>query len=748
MEEIAKGSEKNSAVKLILIGNGDVGKTQIAKRLEQQEQFVFNTQHDSTQAIVLLQKKIGDFEVQIWDFAGQDIYHATHRLFMQTRALIVLVWDYENENKPYHEWKGKLYDNETIEYWLEYARCFAPQNPILVVQNKIDYDSTSLYQERKVELKKEYNIQDFIELSAKSGIGFQLLDDCLEDILNEHQAFKTPDLPTAWVAVRQEIRTMQLSTQKLLSLDEFITICQNKQCATTDTLLAYLHDTGVFYYRSGYFQNQIILDQEWAIKAVYKILDRQSDYFEILQYEKGKLSYDIICSIWAKNTDQERALFIDFMLSADLAFEATENKKHERLQDRSFVLPQLLPSEKDSDIITWGYLHKNDLNIEHEISYDFLPKVFVQRFIVKAQRLSSLPLMWQNGIIIESDAGKAIVEAIYGKDKSRIIIRASQQFLVDKIVEELNDISQESRTKPQNYPEKSRKFGLEAVNPEKSMKDDLIPIQPTYEGIDSTKEDKQNIANVNIYNAPVTIYSQQNITFNLLHQTYKTFNEIRNSSIIDEKDNAALEKRIDELLAALDKAVQSQDYQQYIDQVENWFEPNRHVDEQTVGYLAKALFYYENQKKTDLKDYGAIVLCLGKAVELEVKMRIGDLLTKNNLESYNFDEEKFTKITKLIEGKTPFNFGFAHNYFRELKEAAREAWVNDLFGNIFEDPKAFFEDKDEKILKLLEKLPKTRNFAAHPQKDSRSDIDKGKAEEYRDKVKAFITHWNGCLKQA
>ncbi len=138
LQDLAHGASANNDIKLLLLGNGDVGKPQIAKRLAEQEKFVFNTQHDSTHGIVLLQRTLENLNLNIWDFAGQDIYHATHRLFMQTRALFVLVWDVVSETSSYHEYEGKRYKNEKLQYWLEYARCFAPGSPILVVQNKVD----------------------------------------------------------------------------------------------------------------------------------------------------------------------------------------------------------------------------------------------------------------------------------------------------------------------------------------------------------------------------------------------------------------------------------------------------------------------------------------------------------------------------------------------------------------------------------------------------------------------------------
>lgn len=103
LEDLIKGATQNNEVKVILIGNGSVDKTQIARRLAGKDEFIFNAEYHSTHAISLLQCSIDcafmpeGLQLNLWDFGGQDLYHATHRLFMQTRALFLLVWDIENE---------------------------------------------------------------------------------------------------------------------------------------------------------------------------------------------------------------------------------------------------------------------------------------------------------------------------------------------------------------------------------------------------------------------------------------------------------------------------------------------------------------------------------------------------------------------------------------------------------------------------------------------------------------------------
>ncbi|MFK7905225.1 MAG: COR domain-containing protein [Chitinophagales bacterium] len=385
LEDLEKGKAQNRVLKVIFIGNGSVGKTQIAKRLFEQKNYTFNSQHDSTHAIALLQRALGEVQLQLWDFAGQDIYHATHRLFMQTRALFVLVWDVVNERADFHEWKNKEYKNEKLLYWLEYAACFGQGSPILVLQNKVD----SLAERRKGMLKKaqeyykkHYPILDFLQVSAKTGWGFQFLEKTLQKHFRENEELRVhlqQELPTSWLNVREQVLSLQEEENKTLLVVDFEVLCgQEDVLKSANTILDYLHDTGVLYYRSGYFDNHIILNQGWAIEAIYKILDRESDYAEMLLQQKGQLDYEDLCSIWEKNGDGERKLFMDFMLSTELCFEVTENKRYKiPLKERSFVVPAFLPPQKPEEVLYWEEV-RNIGVFEEKIDYRFFPFVFVQ----------------------------------------------------------------------------------------------------------------------------------------------------------------------------------------------------------------------------------------------------------------------------------------------------------------------------------------------------------------------------------
>jgi internalin A len=80
-------------VKLMILGNGRVGKTQICRRLrgESFDEAVPST-HGIQVSSVPVAPPVFDLPVtlKIWDFGGQDIYHGTHALFLKSRAVFSL----------------------------------------------------------------------------------------------------------------------------------------------------------------------------------------------------------------------------------------------------------------------------------------------------------------------------------------------------------------------------------------------------------------------------------------------------------------------------------------------------------------------------------------------------------------------------------------------------------------------------------------------------------------------------------
>ncbi|MEN9609791.1 MAG: hypothetical protein RLZZ628_605 [Bacteroidota bacterium] len=423
---------KNNEVKIIFIGNGSVGKTQIVKRLAEKKKFVFDENHKSTFAIQLLQTHI-DSEIleeglilNCWDFAGQDLYHATHRVFMETRAVFVIVWDWENENNDFHEWNGQKYENQNLRYWLEYATHFGKKSPIIIVQNKVDLEgSRRLPEPEKKKLKAEFlNIVDFLEVSAKANIGFSIFENIISKAFSSNEIIKREillELPNDWVRLRERIRAGQRNTstkKQHLTKQQFTKWCEKETIREkdVDVVLTFLHDTGVLFHNTHSLEYEIILDQAWAIKAIFQIVNQETAHYEVLKHNRGELKYSDLCKVWKNYSDTEKTIFISMMKKAELCFEKTDEEQD--LKNSVFIVPHFFQDKKPWYID--NYIDDYKMVNKEEIIFSFLPQSLIHRFIVRYNQQAELEDMWQSGIYLKNDDNHIIVEAII-KEKTIII---------------------------------------------------------------------------------------------------------------------------------------------------------------------------------------------------------------------------------------------------------------------------------------------------------------------------------------
>ena len=94
----------------------------------------------------------------------------------------------------------------------------------------------------------------------------------------------------------------------------------NGDVSSPEYLLEYLHNTGVIFYRKGLFNDNIILDQGWALEAVYAVFHREKCYGQLRQL-KGRFTRALLeLLVWKKYSASEQQLFLGMMQSCGICF--------------------------------------------------------------------------------------------------------------------------------------------------------------------------------------------------------------------------------------------------------------------------------------------------------------------------------------------------------------------------------------------------------------------------------------------
>jgi len=446
LRELAQGTARDNECKLLLIGDGNVGKSCLVNRLKLEP---FEREWKSTHAIALAQIKHGDYLLNLWDFGGQDIYHATHRLFMQANAVYLALWDAGSEKEEHtpliqEQGKWQKYDNYHLAYWLDYARSQGHDSPVIVVQTKRDVHGVVDRPDIREQFRGKLSSLEFKQIESKEDDWEENgYNDLLSAVRRAVKRIKpNTEIPETWVNLRQAIREKQKKGDKTMTLPEYLDLAKDLE-DPKGVLENWLTKTGVVFYREGYFHDDIILDQEWAIRAVYAIFDRAEGPYRIFLGQQGAFSgEDLKSLVWPNYSENECELFVGFMLSCEICFETTpEKKEYGRLPlaERSFVAPQLLPPDIPRSVEdTWLDGESFYLRYTHE----FLHEGVIQRFIVRTQKLAEKRDIWRRGISLKLDNQLALVSA---KEKEITVrVRKNGKALLNEIQNMLEKI-QESK---------------------------------------------------------------------------------------------------------------------------------------------------------------------------------------------------------------------------------------------------------------------------------------------------------------
>jgi len=370
--------------KVLLVGQGTVGKTSLVKRLINN---TFDANESKTQGINIenwhLEVNGQNIRLNIWDFGGQEIMHATHQFFLTKRSLYLLVINArENEQQ------------NRLEYWLKIIQSFGGDSPIILVGNKIDDHPLDLDQ---TGLRKKYeNIKDIVPISCKTGAGIEKLLLIIKRELANLEGINEP-LPKSWFQVKTHL---EKTKKDYILYHEYQSICQNEKIIEElkqSTLIELLHQLGiVLNFRDDFGLKGVpVLNSEWVTNGVYKILN---DNLLMTQF-RGILTLQELRRILddsVKYPDDKPEFIINMMEKFELCF-PLDNKNQ-------YLIPDLLPKEEPATG-EW----ENVLAFEYH--YNILPSSIISRFIVRMHHQADKKTWWRSGIILKSGNNRALLKS-------------------------------------------------------------------------------------------------------------------------------------------------------------------------------------------------------------------------------------------------------------------------------------------------------------------------------------------------
>lgn len=372
--------------KLILVGRGGVGKTSIVNRLRHGS---FKAEK-KTEGIKITEWKIKlreneEVRLNVWDFGGQEIMHATHQFFLTQRSLYLLVLSGREGG-----------EDADAEYWLKLIESFGGESPVIVVLNKIKEHPFDV--NRRALQQKYPSIRDFIQTDCRDETGLEQLHKAIERETDALEHLRDA-FPAAWFTIKDKLAGIR---KNYLSFDEYRKLCARLgelDLKAQESLAVYLHSLGIAlnYKDDPRLQDKHVLNPHWITTGIYKILNAEK-----LEKQKGELRLSDLSGVLdAKKYPANMHLFLfDLMKKFDLCFSFPDDDLH-------YLIPELLDKQEPESAAKF----KPEECLNFQYHYSVLPEGLLPRFIVRTHVLSEDLPRWRTGVILKFENNLALVKA-------------------------------------------------------------------------------------------------------------------------------------------------------------------------------------------------------------------------------------------------------------------------------------------------------------------------------------------------
>ncbi len=412
---VEQGERPLNEVKLLLVGRGESGKTCVSRALRGED---FNSGQKETAGIEIRPWQLecpGEdaIHVHLWDFAGQEITHETHRFFLTERSLYIVVLDGRTGQQM-----------EEAEYWLSHVERYGTRrdggdperSPVIVALNK--WESPGPYEVEQRRLKREYpNIQAFVKTDCKTGLGIDELEATIRAVLNG-----MPEVRRTWSTSYYEVR--QLLDRKtedgvhFMTWVDFRKLCEEggetdrgRQHSMAENLNAL--GVALYYGEDERLRDTRVLNPNWAANGLYGLVRgvNQRPYEGKPGYlwagevaavlAEGMKNMESVRGASIEDYPEERGgvkvheFLLDLMVDRELGFQAATSR-----EKPVYLLPGLLmldePDPADFDVAD----HMDRSEVRFRYLYELLPPGVMSRFIVRTHPLSEEFHRWQRGVVL------------------------------------------------------------------------------------------------------------------------------------------------------------------------------------------------------------------------------------------------------------------------------------------------------------------------------------------------------------
>ncbi len=405
LRELGEGERRKWEAKLLIVGEAGVGKTELVKALHGDD---FGGENPTEGVLIrpLPVRHSGEpgveMRLNLWDFGGQEIQHATHQFFYSERALFVLTW---NARENYAQ--AKLND------WLELIQARASELPdptkpekepwkapvLLVATHRDLWHPDIPFEELKAQFPR-IRFLGILSVSKKPPRrGIRELRSALAEA-TASLPLMGMKWPVDWQRAEDTLAARVKEKESRMLLSELWRVM--KDCGVNEEsqkpLARALDSMGKIrvFLDDEQLRDTVILDPQWLTSNIARVLKNEDAEGKAICHnailERGHWQV-----FWPDEETFTNRLFVRMMRKFDLLYELEDRR------DEAWLVVQLLPFKAPKRYRTLWKEFEGQPEITMKFRLEQLIPPGIPTWFIAREHRFSLNLHWRLGVLLAND---------------------------------------------------------------------------------------------------------------------------------------------------------------------------------------------------------------------------------------------------------------------------------------------------------------------------------------------------------
>eukprot|EP01133_Synstelium_polycarpum_P001517 gene1517-1772_t len=466
LRDLIKGQEQCYRMKLMIVGQENVGKTTLIKTLREKKKMRPSTSNISTDGIVIDnwvfpatfedagERRKQDVTLSVWDFAGQEIYYTTHQFFLSERSIYIVVW-----NLLLAE------EDSRVEFWLQSITTRTKDAPIIIVGTHLDDSNKAEAKRIKKRMRDKYctrfpSILAVKTVSCTNGKGVASLRETLENLVAS-QPNMGESLPRSYMLlenlVKEETKKRTIPTIPWPDFVQLGTICTITDEAELLRATMFLNQLGslVYFPKEAGLRQLVILEPQWITVMLSSIITTKHSYAK-----DGVLPHKSLKQVWRAPLYPESlhvhlmALLEKFEISYNLggrtATQRLAANEHTVDEAANSLIPSLLPHERPAHFASLWPPYDPRIHLDQfgrNYKFEFIPNGFFSRLMVRILNFAQgeARCYWRTGMLLARGEEQILIELNMARKLLSFVVRGRQSASLSRhVIETIQSLLDDS----------------------------------------------------------------------------------------------------------------------------------------------------------------------------------------------------------------------------------------------------------------------------------------------------------------